>query len=70
MITFSIKSGATISQEDFEAIHKEIIATHLIIQKPKRGKVTVRIRKLYNEKGERVNGSETFFYVQCDQRFA
>lgn len=65
MILENIKTGDTISPEHFESLHKEILATHQVIQTPKRGIITVRIRRLYNEKGDHVHGQEIFFYVHC-----
>ncbi len=67
MILETIQNGCSISPEYFAALQQEILATHLIIQTPRRGTVTVRVRRLYNESGVRVNCNEMFFYVHCHQ---
>jgi hypothetical protein len=67
MILENIKNGCTISPEYYAALQKEILVTHTIIQTPRRGTITVRIRKIYSERGERINSPELFFYVHCHQ---
>lgn len=64
MILENIKNGCSITPEYFAGLHEEILLTHTIIQTPRRnGTIEVRIRKVLNDRGERINSGELFFYV-------